>query len=106
MILSKIPFASLTRLSLPSNQVITLHTHRPRGINFSTSCKGRCLLLGEFNINNKRIRVGTVHLESLKPNATRRAEQLRLIFEALKPKHDEFDATLIMGVKKKKREGS
>ncbi len=60
--------------------------------------QGRSLLLGEFLVQEQIIRVGTVHLESLKNNAARRAQQLEIIFSILLPQPPQCAATLVMGV--------
>ncbi len=60
--------------------------------------QGRSLLLGEFLVQDQIIRVGTVHLESLKNNAARRAQQLEIIFSILLPQPPQCAATFVMGV--------
>jgi len=53
----------------------------------------RQLLLAEFIINNKTLKLATVHLESMQDSADIRAEQLETIFPLL----DEADNSVLMG---------
>ncbi|EAR93583.1 endonuclease/exonuclease/phosphatase family protein (macronuclear) [Tetrahymena thermophila SB210] len=60
---------------------------------FFPSQMGRNLLFGEININNRKIVIGTTHLESLKNNDNYRMEQLKIIKELL----SSYDESIFMG---------
>jgi len=74
MLISRLPFKKLTIHRLPSQM-------------------GRGLLVGEFVVGDESLLVATVHLESMKPMAEQRIEQLGLIFPLL----EHGDNTFLMG---------
>lgn len=65
LLLSRLPIREVRLMELPSEM-------------------GRALVIADVETHRGMLRIGTVHLESLKPNAAIRARQLSLIFPELK----------------------